>query len=133
MQSAKVLIYLLVCAGLATLACATEETEPPTYSDTADTIRVTVGGRFMLALESNPSTGYQWQFTAPYDSTALKLVEHKYASKPNPDKLVGRGGHDQWLFEALKEGSGSVSLRYLRAWDSTSVAREAEFIFEISE
>lgn len=112
-------------------ACGDESTEPIVYTNPADTIHVRVGESFWISLESNPTTGYKWQFKTEVDSTLLRLAEQKYIPDPNPEKLMGRGGRYQWLFEALKRGSTSISLQYLQPWDSASVERSIEFRVEI--
>ena len=127
------LLYAILLTVVLCLACSGEDTEPIEYTDAADTVRVDIGKQFKIVLETNPSTGYEWQFTSPVDSSLLKLVEYKYQPKPNPEKLVGRGGHAHWTFKALREGATTVALQYLRPWDSTSVHRELVFAVEIAE
>lgn len=129
----RILIYILMLSWLILPVCGSETKEPVSYSDPADTITVEVGKRFEIVLESNPTTGYTWRFIQPIDSTLLSLLEAKYVAKPNPEKLMGRGGHDHWLFEATAKGTTSVSLHYLRPWDSTSVDKVLDFTVEISE
>jgi inhibitor of cysteine peptidase len=132
----KTVLLILVFGCLLAMACSGETGESAdsvVYTDTADAIQVEVGEQFQISLESNPSTGHKWQFMSPVDSTLLSLVESRYIPKPNPEKFVGRGGNEQWLFEALAKGSTSVSMRYLQPWDSTSVARTVEFQIEIKQ
>ena len=133
MKIAIRLLYASVITLMMFIACSGEEQEPPTFTDTGDTVRMKVGQQFKIVLESNPTTGYKWQFAEAYDTTALRLVEYQYVAKPNPDKLVGRGGHEHWLFESLKDGPSTISLQYLRPWDSTSVAQTAEFKVEAAK
>lgn len=123
---------MLVLGALVGQACGDEGTEPVVYTDPADTVQVKVGESFWISLESNPTTGYKWQFGTPVDTTLLKLSEQKYVPDPNPEKLMGRGGRDHWLFEAIKPGSAGISLQYLRPWDSTSMERSVEFRVEIN-
>jgi inhibitor of cysteine peptidase len=131
----KMIKCFLVLASLF-LACGGEggeRADPIVYTDPADTIQVQVGEQFRISLESNPSTGHKWQFMSPVDSTLLSLVETRYIPKPNPEKFVGRGGYEEWLFEALGKGSTSISMHYLQPWDSISVARTVEFQVEIRQ
>lgn len=126
-------MYCIALSCLVLPSCSSETKEPIPYSDPGDTIKVTIGERFKIVLESNPTTGYSWQFRQPVDSTLLKLVETQYTAKPNPDKLMGRGGHDHWFFEALAAGTTLISLQYLRPWDSTSVEQKLDFTVEIKQ
>ncbi len=133
MRKLKWLVYSVVFTMAISIACSSESSEPTVYSNPADTIDIKVGQQFKITLESNPSTGYLWRFVGSIDTLALKLVEHQYVAKPNPEKLVGRGGNDEWLFKALAAGSTSVALEHLQAWDSTSVERQVEFNIRITE
>ncbi|MEW6411664.1 MAG: protease inhibitor I42 family protein [Candidatus Zixiibacteriota bacterium] len=133
MWKAKSIVYAVILTLSISLACSSQSSDPKVYADSADTVSVKMGERFKIALESNPSTGYGWRFVSDVDSSLLKLMEHQYIAKPNPEKVVGRGGHDEWLFEAIAAGSTSVALEYLRPWDSTSVEREVEFQIFIGE
>jgi len=133
MTKLKIFTYMLMLGALILPACSSETKDPASYSDPSDTIRVAVGQQFKIILESNPTTGYAWQFRQPIDSTLLTLLEKQYVAKPNPNKLVGRGGHDHWLFEAAVQGTTSVSLQYLRPWDTTSVEQTLDFTVEINE
>jgi inhibitor of cysteine peptidase len=98
------------CAGVAT------------YTDAADTITTTVDGEFIIALDSNPSTGYSWNVS--YDASLLSLEKEEY----NPDKkepgLVGAGGTQYYQFKALKAGSTEVNLTYLRTWEEGYIDRK---------
>ena len=47
-----------------------------TYTDSGQTIEIDVDQQFVIALGSNPTTGYGWQ--VDYDKSMLELVESKY-------------------------------------------------------
>ena len=133
MKIAIRLLYASILTIMMFIACNGEDAGPVTYTDAGDTVRVKVGQQFKIVLESNVTTGFKWQFTVPYDTTALKLVEHQYVAKPNPDNLMGRGGHDHWLFEVLKKGPATISLEYGQPWDSTSFEKTVEFKVEVAQ
>ena len=61
-----------------------------TYTDSGQTIDVGVNQEFIIALESNPTTGYGWQ--ASYDETALELVggESTYEPGEKAQEVYGR-------------------------------------------
>jgi predicted secreted protein len=61
-----------------------------TYTDPEQTISVSLNQEFIVALNSNPTTGYTWQQN--YDETMLKLVEKTYEQnkEANPP-VVGAG------------------------------------------
>lgn len=133
MVKMKSLLYVFALSAAIALACSGGEAEPTVHTNPADTIRLMAGEQFKISLESNPSTGYWWQFTSEIDTLVIEFVEREYIPDPNPDNLVGKGGHDQWRFKGVKKGATSVSLHYLQPWDSTSVVRTVEFNIEVKE
>ncbi|MFH1683276.1 MAG: protease inhibitor I42 family protein [Candidatus Margulisiibacteriota bacterium] len=82
--------------------------------------KVSVGEEFTLTLESNPTTGYQWQLAKPLDEKIVKLVSSKYEmEKPNNTEtgMVGVGGHEYWSFKAVGKGTTLIELKYIRPWE----------------
>lgn len=132
-MSIKSPLYILALCTVLAIACTGGEAEPTVHTNPADTIRIMKGEQFKISLKANPSTGYWWQFVKEIDTMVIELMEREYIPDPNPDNLVGRGGHDQWRFKGVKKGATSVSLRYLQPWDSTSVAETVEFYVEVKE
>lgn len=87
----------------------------PKYTDPAKTIRVKVGQEFGLLLESNPTTGYQWQLAEQPDLDVVTLVINEYQGAES-DRL-GAGGHELWIFQATGPGQAVIKLAYLRPWE----------------
>ncbi len=82
--------------------------------------RVAPGQEFVLSLESNPTTGYQWTFSNPVDKKILSEPQHEFrsaASATHP-AVVGQGGRDYWTFKALQPGTTELKLVYSRPWES---------------
>ncbi len=80
-----------------------------------DHVEVTAGKMFTLTLESNPSTGYQWEIVQPLDETKVKLVEQLYnAAKTD---RVGAAGVELWVFKAVAPGETTISMKYVRPWE----------------
>ena len=75
---------------------------------------VPVTGRMIVTLESNATTGYQWQL-ASLDQTVLENTEQTYIS-PTTD-LVGAGGTERWVFVAQKAGETTLRMEYRRPWE----------------
>lgn len=99
------------------------------YTDTEKTININVSGEFVIALDSNPSTGYVWMES--YDASMLKLVESKYerGRQANHD-MVGAGGTYLYRFKALKPGKTEITLTYKRQWE-TDFAKQKVFNIEV--
>jgi inhibitor of cysteine peptidase len=88
------------------------------YSDPEETIGSSPDKEFviLIALESNPTTGYSWQ--ASCDSTVLELVEETFEigiyAKEN---IVGAGGTQLFRYKALKSGEAEIIFVYKRSWE----------------
>lgn len=96
------------------------------FSDPAKPVNVAVGREFTLTLESNRTTGYQWQLAKSPDETVVKLIGNRYEL---PDsRLIGAGGREVWAFKAVGKGKTEVDLRYVRPWEKDiPSAKEAVF------
>jgi inhibitor of cysteine peptidase len=88
---------------------------------TKNTVLVHVNENFHIALDSNPTTGYQWQLAKVSDQNILQLVETEY--KASESRLVGAGGKQILTFRALKEGKATVTLEYARSWEKDKPGR----------
>lgn len=85
-----------------------------------------IGNTLVIILESNKSTGYEWQLAEPIDTNMIEFVESKYeASDTNS---MGSSGKEKWTFKASGAGETKVSFKYLRPWEKdVSPAKEAVF------
>lgn len=98
------------------------------YSDPAVTIEIKVGESFIIALDSNPTTGYTWH--EDFDKSFLELVDHEYERSLAGEGLVGAGGTESFEFKALKEGDTEVTMVYKQGWEGGSVGDE--YVFKVS-
>jgi len=88
-------------------------------------VEVTAGESLVLALESNPTTGFQWVLVENSDQTALQHAGHKYVPYENTDPpLPGVGGKELWTFKALKKGTSTISMEYSQPWEGGEKAAE---------
>jgi inhibitor of cysteine peptidase len=104
-------IFLTVCL---VAGCGAEV---KAYSDPEETIDISANKEFvvLIALESNPTTGYSWQ--ASYDETVLELVEESYEPGEYAKQgIVGAGGTELFRFRALKSGQTEITMVYKRPW-----------------
>ena len=95
-----------------------------TYTDSGRTIDIGVNHEFIIALGSNPTTGYSWQES--YDETMLELVENTY--KPGESaqqELVGTGGTELFRFKALQLGKTEITLVYKHPWEEEVLDQKA--------
>jgi predicted secreted protein len=80
-------------------------------------ISVATGEKFSLKLESNPSTGYQWQLLQPYDPGLITLLGKGCMVNPSPHPTLGSGTTDIWNFKAIGKGKTEIRLKYVRPWE----------------
>ena len=99
-----------------------------TYIDPEKTISTGVNQEFVIALDSNPTTGYDWEES--YDSNKLVLVEKKYEPDEKAAGLVGAGGTQYCRFRALKTGKTEITVTYKRRLE-TDYAEQKVFKVEI--
>ncbi len=112
---------LLLCMGVSISACllAGCGAEVKAYTDPEEAIDISASNEFiiLIALESNPTTGYSWQ--ASYDETMLELVEETYElGEYAKIGLVGAGGTELFRFKALKKGEAEITMVYKRSWET---------------
>ena len=89
-----------------------------TYTDSSQTIDVGVNQEFIIALDSNPTTGYSWQES--YDESLLELIGGESTYEPGEEAeqdLVGAGGVEYFRFKALETGETEITLVYMREWE----------------
>ena len=89
----------------------------------AGRIKARVGEEFVITLDSNPTTGYRWEFTKPLDEGIVTLVDSKYEAPQT--RRRGAGGRQVWTFKAAGKGRTVISLKYIRPWEKdTPPAKE---------
>lgn len=102
-----------------------EPAKPLTANPDAPT-NIRRGQRFLITLDTNPTTGYQWKFVAPWDEKVLTLLGETYVESPL--ERVGAGGTQAWWFKAVGQGETTVSFKYIRPWErDTPPAKTASF------
>ena len=103
--------------------------QPEEYSDAGQEIEIGVGDRFIVALESNPTTGYQWE--AGFDESFLELVLDEFELGEAEEGMVGAGGEQKLTFEGLKAGETELTLTYKRSWEE-DFAEQKVFVVSIT-
>jgi len=99
-------------------------------SDMADTVQASVGKEFVITLDANATTGYDWQLAQPIDDSLVSFVSSKYV--PDNTGLVGSGGKSVWTFRALGTGKTHVAFKYIRPWEKdVPPVKEATFMVDI--
>ncbi len=100
----KVLSLLLTGAILTACLVSGCGGQVMAYSDPEQTIDIGTNGEFviLIALDSNPSTGYSWE--ADYDETKLELVEETFeADAYAAENIVGAGGTELFPLQGAEK------------------------------
>ncbi len=124
-------VLLLVVMVVLTLGLAAGCVEIKTYNDEGQAIDIGVGQEFIIALGSNPTTGYSWQ--ASYDETRLELVggEPTYEADEPEGGALGAGGVEYFQFRALQAGEAQITLTYAQPWEGGGTADTKVFTVNI--
>ena len=138
MRIRSILVMLLAAAVLAGAGCngGGQQAQPtPTATPTAMEVWVTeddagteialrVGDSLIAALDSNPTTGFEWALVNISDTSVIQKVHDEYiAPQPTSPPLVGQGGEEIWTFEGLHVGYTYISMMYSRPWESVPPAQ----------
>jgi len=78
-------------------------------------VTLAVGDTFELTLCANPTTGFAWDEAQISDVTVLKQVSREY--REPSEVMPGAAGSELFVFQALKAGSGTVTIDYSRPWE----------------
>jgi len=81
-------------------------------------VTVVLGQVFTVTLESNPSTGYRWEWVDHQDSIVEQMGEAQFKPREAGDPpLVGAGGWESFDFKAVNPGQMTLKLVYRRPWE----------------
>jgi predicted secreted protein len=81
-------------------------------------VTVVLGQVFTVTLESNPSTGYRWEWVDSQDSLVEQMGEAQFKPCETGDPpLVGAGGWESFDFKAVHQGQMTLKLVYRRPWE----------------
>ena len=118
------IITILVFLSLSSYAFA------ETDDDTTNMIKAAVGEEFVITLNANSTTGYEWQLANTIDDSLIKFVGSKYV--PDKTGLIGSGGKSIWTFKAFRAGKARIFFKYIRPWEKdTPPAKEVTYIVDI--
>jgi predicted secreted protein len=90
------------------------------------------GQILVVTLESNPSTGYQWEVVEEPNSIIEQVGEVEFVQSEQGDPpIVGAGGWEIFRFKAVTAGQLTLKLIYRRPWE-TDVEPLSTFSIEIT-
>jgi inhibitor of cysteine peptidase len=117
-----VLVAVLSVAAVATLGAgcgssAQAAAKEITAKDNGAAVTAKVGDKLDVVLESNPTTGFEWEKESGDAAVVKMLGEPVYSPTPTSTQVVGSGGTTTFHFEAAAAGSTTVKLIYHRTFE----------------
>ena len=104
---------------MAALVAGCVSQQPREYTDPSQRIEIGVGEQFVIPLEPNPTTGYEWM--VDFDESLLKLAQSDFT--PAQSGLTGAGGEQRFTFKkGVKTGKTDITLTYKRQWEQDLVS-----------
>jgi inhibitor of cysteine peptidase len=89
-----------------------------TADNDGETVELSVGQEFTIALESNPSTGYGWEVLPMPEPVVKQVGEAEFKQDETSGRRVGVGGTATFRFKAVEAGNGPLKLVYRRSWET---------------
>jgi inhibitor of cysteine peptidase len=108
---AVLLAVLVLVAG-----CGTSKEVKLDANDNGRQVELKKGQTLVLALESNPTTGYTWETVEPEEPVLAQKGEVEFKSESD---LLGAGGVQTLRFEAVRAGQTDLKLVYHRPWEES--------------
>ncbi|KNE60892.1 hypothetical protein AMAG_06653 [Allomyces macrogynus ATCC 38327] len=87
-------------------------------------LNATVGDDFKIMLDSNATTGYQWEYVGPINiapNNVVRMTSSEYQNAAAPAGMVGVGGKQIFHFVATAPGADLISFNYKRSWEKAPV------------
>lgn len=114
----RLLEGILLPLALSTLSsCATAAQLDLTEQENGKDIRVDLGDLIVIHLPANPTTGYDWSYSATGKGMLRQEGEVVREAKGNARGMVGAPITETWKLKALRPGSLSITFSYNRPWE----------------
>lgn len=84
-------------------------------TDPSQTVIVAKGSEFLVALPSNPTTGYSW--TVRVSNAVLESEGSAYQAHPAAPGMMGSGGQQVFAIEAVAAGTATLTFSYARPFE----------------
>jgi inhibitor of cysteine peptidase len=119
----KSILILLILALISLSSCIVTsrlinvEISCEDFNDNPQSIRndfqAEIGDKITVKLCSNPTTGFQWQYTMTPDDI---VAEEDYDFEEPEGDLTGAPGMEVWTFEAVENGTTEIYMEYSQPW-----------------
>jgi inhibitor of cysteine peptidase len=103
-----------------------------TAANKGQAVKAEVGNLVRVTLESNPSTGYNWELR-DFDYGAADFYGSDVVARKGGNVLVGAPGDTVITLQAVKPGLQTITLVYRRPWEAPDqVAATFSFQLEVA-
>jgi len=125
------LVAGLACGGDGGQATGPTPTQTPTgqevwvtEEDSGGTVTIGLDDSLIVALDSNPTTGFSWALVSISNTSVVMNVSNEYIPNPTPtgEPIVGSGGEEIWTFAPQAAGTSTIEMMYARPWESVEPA-----------
>jgi inhibitor of cysteine peptidase len=117
MKKIQGFVVLALLAGLLA-GCGSNDTNV-TAANNGQPATVHVGGKVVVELDANPSTGFTWDVAA-LDTKILTQVGQAEFKSASTTPMPGQGGTQTLRFQAIAPGTTTLKLIYHRPFDQTT-------------
>ncbi len=119
--------WLFVMASIPAVGLlASSSGRAKTHIKPGKTINIGINQEFIIALDSDPDTGYDWEEN--YDESVLNMVDDRYEQDEKAPGLAGDGGTQYFQFKALKAGQTKITLDYKWYWARESLEHKVFYV-----
>jgi predicted secreted protein len=112
-------IVLATVLILSALAGCSETPQGSVYGKEDTNITVSKGDTFIIQLEENPTTGYEWRISVSDDSI-VTLTRDEYAAQTKESNIEGAGGTHSYQFKSAGKGAAQITFVYERSFEENS-------------
>jgi len=109
------ILALAIALAAFALPAVAQELSGNVYTDPATPISVAKGHDFLVALPSNPTTGYSW--TASVSSAVVENEGSAYQTHPAAAGMMGSGGQQIFSFDGSAKGTATITFSYARPFE----------------
>lgn len=127
---------LTVVLGACGSSDATSRSKDPvcaeckTYDRSERDVESAPGEQFVIQLESNVTTGYAWTVASNTDPAVAKKTVSQYL--PAQPAVVGSGGVQRLVFDAITKGTTTIVLRYERSFEPDASDEELTYTVTVA-
>lgn len=132
-MSWKIAVFVMALVSPATAIALADPVNGSVYTDPSTPIVVKAGQDFLIALPSNPTTGYSWTAKPNNADVAVYGSAFERPATVKGKTIVGAGGQQFFVLEAARIGTARVVFSYGRPWQKGVIpARIESFTIKIT-